>query len=59
MRTFYALRSVWKMKRDSVTGAGTGEYWQAGKSVAGIHAIEPAGDIVRRFAEAAERDGAG
>jgi nitronate monooxygenase len=53
MRTFYALRSVWKMKRDSVTGAGTGEYWQAGKSVAGIHAIEPAGDIVRRFAEAA------
>jgi len=53
MRTFYALRSVWKMKRDSVTGAGTGEYWQAGKSVAGIHAIEPAGEIVRRFAEAA------
>ena len=53
MRTFYALRSVWKMKRDSVTGAGTGEYWQAGKSVAGIHAIEPAGDIVRRFAAAA------
>ncbi len=53
MRTFYALRGVWKMKRDSVTGAGTGEYWQAGKSVAGIHAIEPAGDIVRRFAEAA------
>ena len=53
MRTFYALRGVWKMKRDSVTGAGTGEYWQAGKSVAGIHAIEPAGDIVRRFADAA------
>ena len=53
MRTFYALRGVWKMKRDSVTGAGTGEYWQAGKSVAGIHRIEPAGDIVRRFAAAA------
>jgi nitronate monooxygenase len=53
MRTFYALRSVWKMKRDSVTGAGTGEYWQAGRSVAGIHAIEPAGAIVARFAAAA------
>ncbi len=53
MRTFYALRSLRKMKKDSVTGAGAGEYWQAGRSVAGIHGIEPAGDIVRRFAAAA------
>ena len=50
MRTFYALRSLRKMKRDSVTGSGTGEYWQAGKSVHGISRIEPAGDIIRRFA---------
>jgi nitronate monooxygenase len=55
MRTFYALRSLWKMKHDSVTGSGTGEYWQAGKSVKGVQAIEPAGDIVRRFAEAATK----
>jgi nitronate monooxygenase len=54
MRMFYALRSLRKMKKDSVTGDGTGEYWQAGRSVAGIHDIEPAGDIVRRFAAAAE-----
>ena len=53
MRTFYALRSLYKMKKDSVTGNGTGEYWQAGKSVAGITKIEPAGDIVRRFRQAA------
>ncbi|MFI5208380.1 MAG: NAD(P)H-dependent flavin oxidoreductase [Gemmatimonadales bacterium] len=53
MRTFYALRSLYKMKKDSVTGAGVGEYWQAGRSVAGIQAIEPAGEIVRRFAAAA------
>ena len=53
MRTFYALRSLYKMKKDSVTGTGVGEYWQAGRSVAGIHAIEPAGEIVRRFTEAA------
>jgi nitronate monooxygenase len=53
MRTFYALRSLHKMKTDSVTGSGTGEYWQAGRSVAGIERIEPAGAIVRRFAEAA------
>jgi nitronate monooxygenase len=53
MRMFYALRSLRQMKRDSVTGSGTGEYWQAGRSVAGIHAIEPAGEIVRRFKDAA------
>ncbi len=51
MRSFYAIRSLWKMKKDSVTGSGTGEYWQAGKSVHGITSIEPAGEIVRRFRE--------
>jgi nitronate monooxygenase len=54
MRTLYALRSLRRMKRDSVTGSCTGEYWQAGRSVAGIHAIEPAGAIVGRFVAAAE-----
>lgn len=55
IRTFYALRSLRKMKQDSVTGHGTGEYWQAGKSVAGIDRIENAMDIIRRFANAAVR----
>jgi hypothetical protein len=32
--------------------AATEDYWQAGKSVAGIDVIEPAGEIVRRFAGA-------
>ncbi len=58
MRTFYALRSLHKMKKDSVTGSGTGEYWQAGKSVQGIERIEPAGDIVRRLKEAALKESA-
>ena len=53
MRTFYALRSLYKMKKDSVTGTGVGEYWQAGRSVAGIHRVEPASEIVRRYAAAA------
>ena len=49
----YALRSLWQLKRASLDTSDTAkEYWQAGKSVAGIHAIEPAGDIVRRFARA-------
>jgi len=52
MRTFYALRSLRRMKVDSI-GSGVPEYWQAGRSVAGITAVEPVADIVRRFAEAA------
>jgi nitronate monooxygenase len=51
MRTFYALRSAWQLKRASLSS--TKDYWQAGKSVEGIEKVEPAGDIVRRFAAAA------
>lgn len=49
MRTIYALRSLWQLKRASLDGAGT-DYWQAGKSVDGIDRIEPVAAIVRRFA---------
>jgi nitronate monooxygenase len=52
MRTLYALRSLWALKRGLLRGAPERDYWQAGKSVAGIEAIEPAGDIVRRFGDA-------
>jgi nitronate monooxygenase len=53
MRTIYALRSIWSLKRGSLEGTSSKDYWQAGKSVAGIDRIEPAGEIVRRFAAAA------
>lgn len=50
MRTWYALNSVRRLKK-SLNSAETGtDYWQAGKSVAGIHSIVPAGEIVRAFA---------
>lgn len=52
MRTFYALRSLWQLKRSSLDEAGGTEYWQAGRSVSGIDSIEPAGKVVRRFAAA-------
>jgi nitronate monooxygenase len=55
MRTIYALRSAWRLKRSLMDAGSSHDYWQAGKSVSGIHAIEPAGAIVRRFAEAAAR----
>jgi len=53
MRAIYALKSLWQLKRASLDDSGSKDYWQAGKSVAGVHAIEPAGEIVERFAAAA------
>jgi nitronate monooxygenase len=55
MRTFYALKSIWQLKRSSLDESGEKDYWQAGKSVAAITSIEPAGEIVRRCAEAIAR----
>jgi nitronate monooxygenase len=52
MRTIYGLRSLWQLKRGLLRDAPERDYWQAGRSVAGIDGIEPAGDIVRRFGRA-------
>ncbi len=52
MRTVYGLRSLWALKRGLLRESPERDYWQAGKSVAGIDRIEPAGTIVRRFAAA-------
>lgn len=52
MRTFYALRSLPQLKKASLQGMGYKDFWQAGKSVAGIDAILPAGEVVRRCAAA-------
>jgi nitronate monooxygenase len=60
VRSIYGLRSLWQLKRSSLREAKDHDYWQAGKSVDAIHSIEPAGEIVRRFANAArEALGAG
>jgi nitronate monooxygenase len=52
MRSIYALRSLWALKRGLLRDAPGRDYWQAGKSVDGIERVEAAGEIVRRFAEA-------
>jgi nitronate monooxygenase len=52
MRAAYALRSGWQLKQTSLGVAGAREFWQAGKSVAGIDAIEPVAEILARFREA-------
>lgn len=52
MRLAYSLLSAWQLKEASLRGMDYKDYFQAGKSVDGVQAIEPAGDIVRRFAAA-------
>lgn len=51
MRTFYAVRAVIRLKK-SLHQDAPKDYWQAGKSVAGIEGILPAGEIVGAFAGA-------
>ena len=50
MRLLYTIKSFWQLKR-SLTDEDM-EFWQAGKSVAGIRSIEPAGDLVARYGAA-------
>jgi nitronate monooxygenase len=49
MRSYYALTSLRRLKKSSLSEAGANEYWQAGKSVAGIREVKPAGEIVREL----------
>lgn len=52
MRMLFSLRALWQLKRAALEGAGYKDYWQAGKSVDGIEAIEPTASIIGRFLEA-------
>lgn len=54
MRMIYTLLSVWKLRGSALQGASHRDYFQAGKSVEGIEAVESVAEIVRRFAAAAE-----
>ncbi len=53
MRLYYSLQSLWKLKRSSLKRFSSRDFLQAGKSVAGVRGVEPAGEIIRRFAAAA------
>jgi nitronate monooxygenase len=55
MRMWYGITALRQFKRVSLHGGSSKDYWQAGKSVAHIYAIEKAGDIVARFARAANQ----
>ena len=53
MRTLYALRSLRQLKQASLRGLSYRDFWQAGKSAGAIAEVEPAGEIVKRFRDAA------
>ena len=50
MRSFFAVKTAWTLRRGARVDRS--QLWQAGKSVSGIHSVEPAGAIVRRWASA-------
>jgi nitronate monooxygenase len=53
-RTAYTLRSFWQLRKSLQKGSAYKDFFQAGKSVDDIKAVEPAGEIVRRFAAEAQ-----
>jgi len=56
MRTFYALKSFWQLKRTLLKEDNSDELWQAGKSVAGVERVESVAAIVQRFAAASRTE---
>ena len=50
MRAFYAVRSAVQLRRASMDPAATRDFWQAGRSVAGIDSVESVDDVLRGFA---------
>lgn len=52
MRMIYTIRAAFQLKKSSYDEDAKKEFWQAGKSVAGIEQIESARDIVNRFKQA-------
>ncbi len=49
MRMYYALKSIWQLKRSSLDETGTRDYWQAGKSVSGIDRVESCESIMQQL----------
>lgn len=52
-RMFYSLKSVWQLRESNKKGSAYKDFFQAGKSVEDIDAVEPVHEIIERFAAAA------
>jgi nitronate monooxygenase len=55
MRTLYTLNSLRRLRQSLSSEDTRADYWQAGRSVGGIHATLPAAQIVRSFAAAMDQ----
>lgn len=53
MRQFYAVRSAMQLRRASLDPHATKDFWQAGRSVAGVHGVLPVREVLDSFAAAA------
>ena len=49
MRLAFTLKSLWELPRANLKGSQYKDYWQAGKSVETIQAVEPVAAILKRF----------
>jgi nitronate monooxygenase len=49
MRMYYTLQSLWKLKKASVEGGSYKDYWQAGKSVDGCHAVLSVREVMQEL----------
>lgn len=49
MRMFYMIRSVFQLRKSSLDEKGETEFWQAGKSVSGIHRVESVATVIGKY----------
>ncbi|MEM1283637.1 MAG: nitronate monooxygenase [Chlamydiota bacterium] len=54
MRLWYGWRALKDFKRITLKGGSTRDYWQAGKSVEGVHEVESVKDIINRFVRSSQ-----
>lgn len=54
MRTWYGFTAMRQFKNSNLHGGSSQDYWQAGKSVTHIHAIETVDQIITRFVNTAK-----
>ena len=49
MRLIYTLQSVWLLKKASMQGMNYKDYFQAGKSVDGVHEVKSVAEIMEEY----------
>lgn len=54
VRSWYSANSVLKLRKGATRGGGYNDYWQAGRSVAGIDSVLPVAQIIASFQAALE-----